>query len=149
MYENWKIEDWRTPVSDIEGLQMVSLCDDNRSLAIIVQGLIDPVRRRFRISFNQYPAYRNINESYRNELWNVLSKNVGKWGRTFIVTASPWIESFSKETLLFNHPEITHYVICTEDDVIEVLSPEPPEIAEIEPAAEREELPGKSEIYWK
>lgn len=149
MYENWKIKDWQTPILEIEDLQMVSLSDDNCSLTIVVQGLLDPERRRFRISFSRYPAYRNINEDYRNELWNILSKKIGKWGRTFIVSNSPWIQSFSNETLLFIYPQIIHYVICTEDDVIEVLSPEPPEIVEIEPADKNDELPGKSEIYWK
>ena len=146
MYEGWQFEDWQTPVSKAKSLQMVSLVDDVK-LSILLQDLQDSQRRRFRFTFENYPAYRNINESYRTELWRLLpggkTKNLG-W--TFIVTDSPWIASFSQETLLYVFPTLVHYVISTEDDVIEILSPELPEIIEIEPQADPEPLPGKSVI---
>jgi hypothetical protein len=41
-----------------------------------------------------------------------------------------------------------HYVIVTEDDVIDILCPEPPEIVEVAPAKADENPPGKSRILY-
>ena len=124
---------------------MVSLVDHN-GLHITVQDLRDPKRRRYQFSFHRAPAYRNILEEYRTS----EPPAGGELGLTVKVPESPWLKSFHQdEPLLEVHtPGCEHYVIVTEDDVIDVLSPEPPEILEIEPAAADEPLPGKSRILY-
>jgi hypothetical protein len=128
MYEDWEFERWETPVSNERLLSMVSLIDDSEILAIVIDGLPN---KRIRFVFTDYPAYRNIQELYRTELWNKLyRKNLGI---TLIIPKSEWIESFrqSKELLDVYHPNAVHYMICTDDGCVEVLSNEPPEITEI------------------
>ncbi|MBA2339038.1 MAG: hypothetical protein H0V88_01470 [Pyrinomonadaceae bacterium] len=128
MYEDWEFERWETPVSNERLLSMVSLIDDSEILTIVIDGLPN---KRIRFVFTDYPAYRNIQELYRTELWNKLyRKNLGI---TLIIPKSEWIESFrqSKELLDVYHPNAVHYMICTDDGCVEVLSNEPPEITEI------------------
>jgi len=128
MYEDWKIERWETPVSHECLLSIMSLTDDGEKLTIVVGGLPN---KHIRFVFTDYPAYRNIQELYRTELWNKLyQKNLGS---TLIVSESEWVESFrqSKELLDVYHPNAVHYMICTDDGCVEVLSNEPPEISEI------------------
>jgi hypothetical protein len=146
MYESWVLKEWVTPVSRAGSLQMVSLVD-NVTLSIIVQDLLDRRRSRYRFTFKKYPAYRNIDEAFRSELWKIKNdKQAPKIGWTFSVEDSQWIESFNKEVLKDIFPSLVHYVIATEDDVVEVLSPTLPDITEEDPQPESEELPGKSII---
>jgi hypothetical protein len=152
-YEGYRVARWETPVSDARGLAMVSLVDDCKRLEVTVQDLLDPQRRRFRFSFASYPVYRNIPEEYRMS----LDTEIGDYyqgprlGWTRIVPDSPWVDSFAwSEPLLETfYPGVVHYMIWTEVDVIEVLSNHPPSIAEVAPASEDEDLPGKSNIYYK
>ena len=128
MYENWKFERWETPISNERLLSMISLVDDGEKLSIIVGKFPDSKHVRF--VFKDYPAYRNIQELYRTELWNKLyQKNLGS---TLIIPQSEWIASFKNEVLIDNFPDAVHYMICTEDGCIEVLSDAFPEIVEIE-----------------
>jgi hypothetical protein len=152
MYKNWKVENWETPVSRAHSLLMVSLLDDCKRLSIILQDVRDPTRRRFRFSFSNYPVYRNILEEYRLEIWVQMQeqRKEKELGWTLIVPGSQWLRSFKEnEPLLELHnPNLVHYMICTENDVIEVLSNAAPEILEIEPAGENEELAGKSIVFY-
>ncbi|MBI4356110.1 MAG: hypothetical protein HY597_06670 [Candidatus Omnitrophica bacterium] len=147
MYEGWQFERWETPVSAAGSLALVSLIDDG-NLRIVLQDHHNPKRRRFQLTFSKFPAYRNILEEYRTELWTKLSTQ--QLGQTLTIPHSLWITSLRKaEPLLDVHyPRLTHYMICTEDDVIEVLSPGPPEVLEIEPGQEGESV-GKSVVYYK
>jgi hypothetical protein len=149
MYEGWKIERWETPVSDVKSLAMVSLVDDGQ-LSIVLQETRDAIRRRFCLSFKNYPVYRNILEEYRLELWNEIKDQRKGIGWTIIIPESQWLASLLKSEPLLGecNPNLVHYVICTEDDVIEVLSNALPQITELDPAAEDEEVPGKSRVYF-
>jgi hypothetical protein len=89
LYEGWQIERWETPVSDADSLAMVSLIDDGE-LAVTVQDLRDPERRRLCFAFSKFPAYRNVLEEYRTQLWAMLS-NTGNLGWTTIVANSTWV----------------------------------------------------------
>ena len=144
-----KIERWETPVSAAKSLAMVSLLD-NGNLSITVQDLRDPERRRFCFTFKNYPAYRNMLEEYQTSLWEEVKDESGEAGWTRIIRESRWLASL-KETEPFleeSNPGLLHYMICTEDDVVEILSNEPPEVIEVEPAAEGEKTPGKSTVYY-
>lgn len=145
MYEGWTLEKWPTPISDVESLSMVMLVDDG-TLSIIVQ--VNGVTPKwFRCVFSKYPAYRNILEEFRTELWERLEQKKQYLGWTAIVNNSQWVSSFSREPLLKEHyPQLKHYLICTEDDVIEVLSPQDPEMREIA-VQDSQTQSGKSDIY--
>lgn len=145
MYEEWTLEKWATPISDVESLSMVMLVDDGM-LSIIVQANgVSP--KWFRCVFSRYPAYRNILEEFRAELWERLEQQKQHLGWTAIVSNSPWISSFDREPLLKEYyPQLKHYLICTEDDVIEVLSPQDPELQEIAVQDSHAQV-GKSNVY--
>ena len=72
----------------------------------------------------------------------------GSPGWTRIDPDSSWLADLrSREALLDVHsPGCRHYIIVTEDDVIDVLTPEEPTIVEVAPAGEQEPAPGKSVI---
>lgn len=54
-----------------------------------------------------------------------------------------------KEPLIDVHyPNLRQYQIATEDDVIDVLSPEAPLIEAVEPAAPEDKAPGKSHVLY-
>ena len=144
-----KIERWQTPVSDAKSLAMVSLLD-NGKLSITVQDLRDPERRRFRFTFKNYPAYRTMLEVYQSNFWDGFNNEGTDSGWTRIIRESRWLAVLEDTDpyLEESNPGLFHYMICTEDDVIEVLSNEPPEVVEVEPAAEGEKLPGKSTVYY-
>jgi len=150
MYENWKVKRWQTIISDYPRIQMVSLID-NGKLNIKLQIISGKdVGKRFSISFKNYPAYRNILEEYRLELWNKYNTTENNLGSTWIVSNSPWINELeSNEPLLKEFsPQLIHYVICTEDDVIEVLSNSPPVIVELKHSSSTNKFPGKSIVYY-
>lgn len=126
MYENWNFERWPTPVSDEPFLGMVSLVDDGE-LKIVVKNSRD---QQFCFTFTDYPAYRNIMEEYRTELWPRLhGKNLGN---TLLIVESQWISSLKvNEPLLEIHlSHLFHYMICTADDVLEILTPAEPLVVE-------------------
>lgn len=149
MYKNWKVENWETPVSQAKSLVMVSLIQ-KVELSIILQDIRDPQRRRFQFTFSNYSAYRNILEEYRLELWSEIEGKREGMGWTLIIPDSRWIAELkeSEALLEIHNPNLVHYMICTEDDVIEVLSDESPKIVEIEPASEDEELPGRTTTLY-
>lgn len=124
---------------------MVSLVDQD-GLHIELQDLRDPESRRYRISFERVPAYRNILEEYR------LSEPppAERVGWTRIDLESKWLSDLRKsESLLDVHtPGCRHYKIVTEDDVIDVLAPEQPMIREVEPSSRGASSLGKSTIYY-
>lgn len=124
---------------------MVSLIDRG-GLHITVQDLRDPQRRRFCFSFKRVAAYRNILEEYRTSDLNAHRFR----GRTGLHANSAWLADLRRrEPLLdFNHPGCRHYVIWTEDDVVDVLASEAPAIVEVAPAEPADPAPGKSNILY-
>jgi hypothetical protein len=139
------LQRWDTPVSDAVSLAMVSLVDRD-GLHLTLQDLRDPNRRRYCFSFQKVVAYRNILEEFRDgEQW--IRQGTG---RTFRATESEWLRELrSREALLdVMAPGCQHYLVVTEDDVIDVLSPHEPEIREVAAAPIEESLPGKSRILY-
>ena len=133
MYDNWKIKKWETPVSDWKWLFMDSLTDSAKThtLEILLSDKDD--YPQIAIQFKNYPIYRNIVEEYRTTLWNHLSKTSQWCGWTFEVVNSPWLEKLCKiEPLIEVHDSgLRHFVISTNDDVIEVLSNLEPNIEKV------------------
>ena len=142
MYENWKFERWETPVSEIRDLGMESLIDDGERLTVV----INTGERHVRFVFSDFPAYRNIRELYRTELWNKLyQRNLGS---TLLIPESEWVEEFRRDRELLDvcHPNAVHYMINTDDGCVEVLSNEPPEISVIEVISDGDTYYGRPDV---
>lgn len=149
MYERWRFERWETPISDLKSVAMVSLTDDG-TLSIVVEDLRDPSRPRWRFRFIDAPFYQNIQEEYRMELWEKVFAGGRRYGNTRTVPDSPWLASLREHEELVHvyHPHLVHFQISTEDDVIDILSPDAPEITAIAPAGPGDPTPGKSRILY-
>lgn len=120
-YTNWKPEKWKTNVSELEYLFFESLNDSKKGLVITLsnsKGLI------FEITFENYPAYRNILEEYKLNLWAKRDENWSNLGNTWTIENSDWLELLEKDEPLLLHHEgkLKHYIVITQSAVIEVLS---------------------------
>ena len=149
LYRSWTPKRWDTPVSDAGSLRLVSLTDDG-ALKIAVEDAHASNRPRWQFVYAKAPAYLNLLEEYRLELWGmrVAGERVG-W--TVQVPDSPWLTLLrTSESLLEVHfPELIHFQIGTEDDVIDILSPTLPEIIALGPALADSPPAGKSIVqYW-
>lgn len=69
---------------------MVSLQDIAASNTLEV--LLNDGNKEISITFNNYPAYRNILEEYRTKLWLHLTETSQRCGWTFEVIESTWVE---------------------------------------------------------
>ena len=149
MHEDWTFERWETPISDLKSIAMVSLIDDG-CLKITVEDLRDPARPRWCFTFRHAPIYRNILEEYRLELWELVHQEGARKGWTVIVPSSPWLAQLKeKEPLIeVDHPNLLHFQIGTEDDVIDVLSPELPLVESVKSASPDDAVPGKSHVLY-
>ncbi|WP_145067018.1 hypothetical protein [Engelhardtia mirabilis] len=123
---------------------MVSLADVDRELVLLLESGRGSDRPRWRVRFKQYPAYRNIDEAYRTDLWSWIDSSGQRLGFTFTVEESPPLASWGTVYLHEVVPGIRHFVIATEDDVVEVLSAEEPVWEVARPAEAGEPLPGKA-----
>ena len=144
MYEGWRITRWETPVVDMDRILMVSLTDAKRELVLVLEDPRSSGRRRWQVRFRDYPAYRNIDESYRVDLWRWLDQSGQRCGCTFTVNESSPFGSWATTYLHDVKPATQHFVIATNDDVIEVLSAEGPVWEEIAGAAPDDPAPGKA-----
>jgi hypothetical protein len=128
MYDKLKIKRWETPISDSKWLGMISFYDVAESNILEIR--LNDGKQEISIKFENYPAYRNILEEYRTALWRHLDKTSQKCGWTFEVINSSWSEELNNEEPLleFHNPGLRHFVISTNDDVIEVLSNLEPKI---------------------
>jgi hypothetical protein len=144
VYEGWRVDRWETPVGDVDRLLMVSLVDATRELTAIFEASWMPSRPRWRVRFRDYPAYRNIDEAYRNELWRHIRESGQECGRTFTVQESPSLQSWGTESLHEVRPGIRHFVIATMDDILEVLSASEPVWEEAPCAHDGDPMPGKA-----
>jgi hypothetical protein len=128
MYQNWRLHRWSTPMGDAEYLRMESLTDNGR-LVIVLQDL--GTNQNYRVTFKNYPAYRNIMEEHRGTLWTkrpeISEPDATGWtllveGSDLVSELMPGIEAY------FDVNRLKHYLIITADDVIEVLSDTEPTI---------------------
>ena len=149
-YKQWRIERWDTPLSDIGSVALASLLDSGGQLTITIEAPREPGRPRWVFTFDTYPGYRNILEEFRLQLWEHLDATQQRCGNTFCVANSPWIEILRAEEGVFEHfyPKIAHYVILTEDDVIEILSPQLPTINSHGITSNNEAPAGKSTVFY-
>lgn len=141
-YGRCSVSRWETPVSDIERLLPVSLCDRDERLVVTVEASWDPSRARWRVAFSGYQAYRKADELHLTALWCRLDATGQRCGSTFVVEHSPWIDE------LVEIRPLRHYVLCTLDGVIEVAAEVEPEWEELGPSHAEPSLPGRSRHLW-
>ena len=149
MYEDWAAERWETPFHDVESLVMVSLIDDG-SLEVVLEDARGEARNRWSVCFEQVVAYRNILEEYRLALWSRREEIGAPRGWSWRLTSSDWLGALREsESLIDVHAkDARHYLIATEDDVIEVFTPEEPRIEDLGSAGDAP-VAGKSVVYYR
>ena len=78
-------------------------------------------------------AYANRDEGFQVKLYLTSEEGVG--AHTFTVENSGWIAwLWSREPHMQDiFPDAVHYVIFTQDDVVEVLAQAPPQFLELPP----------------
>jgi hypothetical protein len=144
MYDGWVVTRWDTPVSDVAELYLASLTDARRELTLVLEGPLASGRPRWRVEFQDYPGYRNLDEAFRVELWQWLDMSGQRCGSTFVVSEPLPLASWATSGLHQLYPGLRHYVVATMDDVIEVLAAREPSWTVVEPAGLRDPPPGKS-----
>ena len=129
MYEGWTFENWETPISTAKIVFMESLVH-NGPLSITIKVMNS---QSWLFTFEDCPIYRNIVEDYRLELWDLFSELDPRPGSTVIVPNSKWLATIKeKEPFVeVHHPDLVHYMIMTDHDVIDVLSQDPPNIVAV------------------
>lgn len=146
IYDNWKISTWQTPISNFESSRLELLMDSDQ-LVIIIQEGAGNVRKRVKFVFNGDYAYRNINESFRNDLWAMMPSNLGQ---TLVVENSDFLNVLLSDGLGKDaFSQTKHYVFKTEDDVIEVVATSCPNVQILENVDSETPPPGKSKIFYK
>ena len=149
MYSTWQISRWETPVVDMSRLLMVSLTDARQELIIVLEDARSLARARWQVTFRGYPAYRNIDESYRLALWRWLDESGQRCGFTFTVEETPRLASWHTGHLHVVSANIRHFVVATEDDVIEILSTEEPSWHPADAGRPEEPRPGKAHHLYR
>ena len=120
-YNNWEPKKWKTDLSELDYLFFESLSDSEKGLVITLSNSQDV---NFEVIFKNYPAYRNVLEEYKLNLWAIRDKKWFEIGNTWIVENSDWLNQLEKDESLITHHEdkLKHYLICTQSAVIEILS---------------------------
>ena len=123
-YKKWQ------PLEGIDNeLSIEAIHDDYEGLRIILSGRA-PGSGIIRITFSHYYMYRNINESNRIKLWNQASFEDKNW--SLFQTASSnlldWLHEESGEA--FDKIDMSHYLIKTPMDVVDVITYHAPPRAE-------------------
>ena len=121
-YQSWEIKRWETPLSDLEGrnlvLQALTLGESGLTLTLESEVGI------FSMHFNGHPPFRVIDEGFRGDLWITLrEQDKSRFGNTLIIENSDF-KDFLRLDGYFNSmaSDYVHYLIVTDNDVVEVLS---------------------------
>jgi len=124
-----KYVSWNTPVSD-ENFLLVDMQYEDCCLKLSLDPSIDGFnKKKTKITFSKVASFKITSERYMNYMWNEISES-GACGRTLFVENSEWIQNLSSSDGLFAlfEKNPTHYLILTDNEVIDVLSSNYPEI---------------------
>ena len=126
---------------------MVSLVDEG-SVKVTVEDVRSATRDRFAFVFDRCFGYRNLLEEYQTREWAATDASAMKLGWTWIVRDSGWLAELQREPLFELHggQSAVHYVIVTEDDVVEVLSKDVPRIVALGGTPPEAPPAGKSRV---
>lgn len=148
MYEGWKITRWETPIVEIGQLLLVSLLRTGRDLILEFEAFRDPARPRWQVKFTQCDAFRCIDEAYRLNLWKMIDETGQRCGFSFLAEEPDPFGSWGTMYLHEWQKGLKCYVLCTEDDVVEVLTARDPEWREIASGAGKEPLPQSGSHFY-
>lgn len=123
IYSAWQ------PKAKIVGRVIVDKIEDSADgLAIYVH--LSKTDKKFKIVFDPYVAYRNMDESYRAR---TFSEHGGFDNSLNKVERSSWLEWLHTESQgYYQGEDITHYTIITDADCIDVLSEFEPDIEKLD-----------------
>jgi hypothetical protein len=137
---------WDTPVSHVKSLVMESLVD-MRDLEVTLIDARGAERKRYLFRFSRVPTYRSVLEQYSLNIDPGLSGRQKELGWTRIIDDSDWVNKMEQEEGLItvDFKKLIHYVIATEDGIVEILCENEVEIIELESLKEGETV-GKTRI---
>ncbi len=116
-----QIEEWITPISDLNDLYFLQL-SDNGILRILVT---DQNERQHVIEFDSFVSYKSTDEGHCLNFWSI--KPTSSW--TFkVLNSSLFDEAFRNLETLDAKDSFEHYAIATWDRCIEVLADKEPKI---------------------
>ncbi|WP_308365248.1 MULTISPECIES: hypothetical protein [unclassified Microbulbifer] len=120
-YQTW------IPVSNLAGKVIVErIVDSDDGLSIFIRTL-DNEENRYRILFDPYVAYRNMDEGFRTKTFSEVG---GFDSSLYLIANSSWLQWLHEESLgYYKDRDIKHYFIVTSADCLDVLS-------EFEPSVE-------------
>ena len=130
---------WETPASSCSALSLVCLsasdelvvdvrdqpkADDPGDDAAAIEA---PSPRLVRFTFGKVPMHRSTRDEYHTG----VQRAAAELGATQIIKLSPWLKELREREPLLDafDPDCEHYVIHTEDHVIEVLASAAPRIS--------------------
>lgn len=117
------------PTKEIFGRVIVDRIEDSDDgLSIFIH--LSKSKKRFKIIFDPYIAYRNMDESYRIRTFSERGGFVNSLNK---VKNSSWLEWFHAESQgYYQGDAITHYLIITDADCIDMLSEFEPSIVSLD-----------------
>lgn len=101
-------------------VEITSIRDEQEGLSVVVasEETREPV---VKLVFQDFVAYRNINESFRLRTWN--SREMKGSSSLLIIEGSSWLQWLRAESEgVLDTFELTHYAIYTNDDCLDVAS---------------------------
>jgi len=117
-----KIFEWKTIVSEASRLWIKKLLYDGE-LTVFCGAIFDQNEKEIKISFGERPIYRDIQEEFLTPLWKIKDSLPQKIGWTFFLEQSKWLEELNKDDFFAAlRKGSRHYVLTTDDDVIEVVT---------------------------
>ncbi|TQV76455.1 hypothetical protein FLL45_00370 [Aliikangiella marina] len=116
-----------SPLDGVEGRVYVDhIIDDEEGLTIYLYLSSNGGEKKFKMTFDPYIAYRNMDESFRSK---AFSEHGGFDNSLNIVSNSSWIRWLQSESQgYYQEAKIVHYCIITDADFIDVLAEFPPEV---------------------
>lgn len=126
-----KRKDWLTALSGHGLLYFVKLVVE-RDLLIVVE--LEKAEPWFCFRWNEFVAYTCAKEEYAVP-WDVDGTNSSSSGCTHMVDNSSWIQELKTGTGLLDlrSPNLKHFVIVSDEYVVQIISSEEPEIFERAP----------------
>jgi hypothetical protein len=127
MTADLQLAPWNTTLSRSSQLRSVTIVDDGE-LLIALEEPGNTRRYRIRVRFPVYAAYRVTILQFLDKLWELLDQARTEHGPTLIVQNSLWTIKLI-ETGVFTSekaPSLIHYLIFTDEELIEILSASPP-----------------------
>ena len=107
-------------VSD-ESVSLLSLHDDRHGLVVRVE----VAGRAIEIAFGIVVAFRSTLDESCLDFWRKFHGTKPSPGPFWTVDESEWLASFSEADLI-HYPGATHYLIVTDDQRIDIITPRAP-----------------------